>query len=94
MMTNVLVREQQPAPGTHLETIKFSYLDDINKAMSVIERLDAQIETMKEKGASRRRIKILNGARERAYACLGDDKDAGSSTSPKMLPKLFAASRA
>jgi hypothetical protein len=81
MMTNVLVREQQPAPGTHLETNKFSYLDNINKAMSVIERLDAQIETMKEKGASRRRIKILNGARERAYACLGDDKDAGSSSS-------------
>ena len=81
MMTNVLVREQQPAPGTHLETNKFSYLDNINKAMSVIERLDAQIETMKEKGASRRRIKILNGARERAYACLGDDKDTARSSS-------------
>ena len=27
------------------------------------------------------RIKILNGARERAYASLGDDKDAGSSSS-------------
>jgi hypothetical protein len=25
--------------------------------------------------------RILNGARERAYACLGDDEDAGSSSS-------------